>query len=185
MKKIIFVFLCCLSLINTAVANESISAKKQPKDHKNLIVDPFDDDPFFASQKNLMSQMKSMQEAMDQFMKNQFLQMHNNMVNQDQQPSFGNENNIQITENNKELVYKIKLPKNSNSKVDASIKDNQLILGLNVSQKIMHEQDNSKSISYSQSNYTQSFQLPTGYDPKSMRTQMKDSNLIVTFQKLH
>ncbi|WP_426741185.1 Hsp20/alpha crystallin family protein [Pseudomonas aeruginosa] len=46
-----------------------------------------------------------------------------------------------------------------------------------------HEEANNKSVSYSQSNYMQSFQLPHGYDPKSMVTKMKDSNLIVTFKK--
>ncbi|HEN5728172.1 TPA: Hsp20/alpha crystallin family protein, partial [Legionella pneumophila] len=59
----------------------------------------------------------------------------------------------------------------------------QLVLSANVTQKITREQDNNKSVSFSRSNYMQSFPLPQSYDPKSMVTKMKDSNLIVTFKK--
>ncbi|WP_408605446.1 Hsp20 family protein [Legionella tunisiensis] len=71
------------------------------------------------------------------------------------------------------------MPKGADSKVNVSVKEGQLIVSSNVTQKITREQDNSKSVSYSQSNYNQVFQLPKGYDPNSMTTKTNDSNLIV------
>lgn len=73
--------------------------------------------------------------------------------------------------------------KTSDNKVNVSVKNQNLVLNLNSTEKISREQDGSKSITYSQSNYNQSFKLPPEYDRKSMKTNIKDSNLIVTFQK--
>jgi HSP20 family molecular chaperone IbpA len=115
---------------------------------------------------------------MAQLMKSQFSRTH-----QPNQLPFGSTNTVEIKENKNEIVYKIKLPKEGNSKVDVSVKQEQLIVSSNITQQITREQDNSKSVSYSQSNYSQAFQLPKGYDPNSMTTKTIDSNLIVTFKK--
>ncbi len=127
--------------------------------------------------------MQNMQKAMDQLMQAQFSKI-SNIANQYDQPPFGSDANIEIKENNDELVYKIKLPKGTDNKVNVSVKNDYLVLSLNATQKITHNQDNSESITYSQSNYSQSFKLPFGYDSKSMQTNIKDSNLIVTFKKI-
>ncbi|HHF7367154.1 TPA: Hsp20/alpha crystallin family protein [Legionella bozemanae] len=189
MQKKLLPILITVAFI-TAISTEVIALEAKPNNqiqnsNDQLILDPFDNDPFFQSHNDALQQMYKMQQAMDQFIKNQFLQMQNNLVNQPNQNLFGNASNIQIEENKNEIVYKIKLPKGSDSKVDVSVKNRQLVVSTNVTQKITREQDNNKSVSYSQSNYSQSFQLPDGYDPNSMVTKMKDSNLIVTFKKIH
>lgn len=189
MQKKLLPILITVAFI-TAISTEVIALEAKPNNqiqnsNDQLILDPFDNDPFFQSHNDTLQQMYKMQQAMDQFIKNQFLQMQNNLVNQPNQNLFGNASNIQIEENKNEIVYKIKLPKGSDSKVDVSVKNRQLVVSTNVTQKITREQDNNKSVSYSQSNYSQSFQLPDGYDPNSMVTKMKDSNLIVTFKKIH
>ncbi|MGM9451748.1 Hsp20/alpha crystallin family protein [Legionella bozemanae] len=189
MQKKLLPILITVAFI-TAISTEVIALEAKPNNqiqnsNDQLILDPFDNDPFFQSHNDTLQQMYKMQQAMDQFIKNQFLQMQNNLVNQPNQNLFGNASNIQIEENKNEIVYKIKLPKDSDSKVDVSVKNRQLVVSTNVTQKITREQDNNKSVSYSQSNYSQSFQLPDGYDPNSMVTKMKDSNLIVTFKKIH
>ncbi len=56
------------------------------------------------------------------------------------------------------LSIKIKLPKGAESKVNVSVKGGQLIVSSNVTQKMTRKQDNSKSVSYSQSNYSQAFE---------------------------
>lgn len=127
--------------------------------------------------------MYKMQQAMDQFMKQQFAQMQNSLVNQPNPNLFGSTSTIEIKEGKKGIIYKIKLPKGADSKVDVAVKNGQLVVSTNITQKITREEDHNKSVSYSQSNYSQSFQLPKGYDPNSMATKMKDSNLIVTFKK--
>ncbi|HHF7376047.1 Hsp20/alpha crystallin family protein [Legionella bozemanae] len=189
MQKKLLPILITVAFI-TAISTGVIALEAKPNNqiqnsNDQLILDPFDNDPFFQSHNDALQQMYKMQQAMDQFIKNQFLQMQNNLVNQPTQNLFGNASNIQIEENKNEIVYKIKLPKGSDSKVDVSVKNRQLVVSTNVTQKITREQDNNKSVSYSQSNYSQSFQLPDGYDPNSMVTKMKDSNLIVTFKKIH
>lgn len=189
MQKKLLPILITVAFI-TAISTGGIALEAKPNNqiqnsNDQLILDPFDNDPFFQSHNDALQQMYKMQQAMDQFIKNQFLQMQNNLVNQPTQNLFGNASNIQIEENKNEIVYKIKLPKGSDSKVDVSVKNRQLVVSTNVTQKITREQDNNKSVSYSQSNYSQSFQLPDGYDPNSMVTKMKDSNLIVTFKKIH
>lgn len=148
----------------------------------NLITDPFADDPFFQPQNHIARQMHAMQKAMDQLMRSQFSVINNIADNISPQP-FGSATNIKIEEKDNKLVYKIKLPKSSDSKVNVSVKNQNLVLSLNSTEKISHEQDDSKTITYSQSNYNQSFKLPSEYDGKSMKTNIKDSNLIVIFQK--
>ncbi|QEY52931.1 Hsp20/alpha crystallin family protein [Legionella longbeachae] len=187
MKKKLLPILISAPLITVISAGAMALEAKQNNQvqHSNaqLSLDPFDNDPFFQSTNDVLKQMDKMQQAMDQFIKSQFSQMQNNLVNQPNQNLFGSTGTIEIKENKNEIVYKIKLPKGADSKVDVSVKEGQLIVSSNVTQKITHEYDNNKSVSYSQSNYSQAFQLPKGYDPNSMTTKMKDSNLIVTFLK--
>lgn len=166
-----------------AIAFDAKQNNQVQKSNQRVNVDPFDNDPFFKSPNDILKQMDQMQRAMDQFMKSQFSQMQHNLVNQPNQMPFGSTNNIEIKESKNEIIYKVKLPKGADSKVDVSVKGGQLIVSSNVTQKITREQDNNKSISYSQSNYSQAFELPKGYDPNSITTKTKDSNLIVTFKK--
>ncbi|STY29642.1 Heat shock hsp20 [Legionella wadsworthii] len=187
MKKKILPILISVPLFTIisvgAQALEIKPNKSMPNNTDQIIVDPFADDPFFQSHNDALQQMYKMQQAMDQFMKSQFSQMQNSLVNQNNQKLFGSTNNIEIKEDKNELIYKIRLPQGADSKVNVSVKDRQLIVNSNITQKITKEQDNTKSVSYSQSNYSQSFQLPEGYDPNSMVTKNKDSNLIVIFKK--
>lgn len=186
MKKKILPILISASLIImiSAGALEAKQNNQVQDNNQQLTLDPFDNDPFFQSPNDILKQMNKMQRAMDQFMKSQFSQMQHNLVNQPNQTLFGSTSNIEIQESNNEIIYKIKLPKGANSKVDVSVKEGQLIVSSNVTQEITREQDKSKTVSYSQSNYSQAFQLPQGYDPNSMTTKTKGSNLIVTFKKV-
>lgn len=188
MKKKLLPILITVTLITMistgAIALETKQSNQVQPSNQQVTVDPFDNDLFFQSPNDIWEQMDQIQRAMDQFMKSQFSQMQHNLVNQPNQMPFGSTNNIEIKESKNEIIYKIKLSKSADSKVDVSVKGGQLIVSSNVTQKITREQDNSKSVSYSQSNYSQAFELPTGYDPNSMTTKTKDSNLIVTFKKL-
>lgn len=161
-----------------AMALEAKQNNHVQKSNQQVTLDPFSNDAFFQSPHDIWRQMDQMQRAMDQFMKSQFSQMQHNLMSQP-----GDTNTVEIKESKNEIIYKIKLPKGADSKVNVSVKESQLIVSANVTQKITQEQDNSKSVSYSQSNYSQVFQLPKGYDPNSMTTKTKDSNLIVTFKK--
>ncbi|MCE0723623.1 MULTISPECIES: Hsp20/alpha crystallin family protein [Legionella] len=187
MKKKLLPILISVPLITMisagAIALEVKQNNQVQKNNQQVTSDPFDNDAFFQSPNDILKQMDQTQRAMDQFMKSQFLQMQHNLVNQPNQMPFGSTNTIEIKESKNEIIYKIKLPKGADGKVDVSVKEGQLRVSSNVTQKITREQDNSKSVSYSQSNYSQAFQLPEGYDPNTMTTKMKDSNLIVIFKK--
>ncbi|HBC0467051.1 TPA: Hsp20/alpha crystallin family protein [Legionella pneumophila subsp. fraseri] len=187
MKNKLLPDLIIIALAAAISANSmTVQAKQNDKiqnSNEQLIQDPFDTDPFFQSHDDVLQQMHKMQQAMDQFIKSQFSQMQNSLASEPHHNPFGSAKNIHIAENKDELIYKIKLPQGADSKVDVSVKNGQLVISANVTQKITHEDANNKSVSYSQSSYMQSFQLPHGYDPKSMVTKMKDSNLIVTFKK--
>ncbi|AUH71084.1 Heat shock hsp20 [Legionella sainthelensi] len=183
MKKKLLPILISVPLISMISAGAMAQNNPAQISNAQLSLDPFDNDPFFQSPNDVLKQMDKMQQAMDQFIKSQFSQMQNNLVNQPNQNLFGSTGTIEIKENKNEIVYKIKLPKGADSKIDVSVKEGQLIVSSNVTQKITREYDNNKSVRYSQSNYSQAFQLPHGYDPNSMTTKMKDSNLIVTFLK--
>ncbi|AAU26299.1 TPA: Hsp20/alpha crystallin family protein [Legionella pneumophila] len=187
MKNKLLPNLIIITLAATIYANSiNVQAKQNDQiqnSNEQLTQDPFDTDPFFQSHDDVLLQIHKMQQAMDQFIKSQFSQMQNTLANDPHHNPFGSAKNIQITENKDEIIYKIKLPQGSDSKVDITVKNGQLVLSANVTQKITREQDNNKSVSFSQSNYMQSFPLPQSYDPKSMVTKMKDSNLIVTFKK--
>jgi HSP20 family molecular chaperone IbpA len=134
----------------------------------------FDNDPFFQSDDEVFNQIKTMQQAMDRLMQQQFKQI-NNTLNPSQ--------DIKMEEHNNELTYTIKQPEGSDSKIDVSVKDGLMIVNTLLIQKTTHSENGSKGYSYSQRNYTQSFKLPAGYDPNSMDLKSKNSNLIVTFKK--
>ncbi|MFJ1269595.1 Hsp20/alpha crystallin family protein [Legionella lytica] len=187
MKKKLIPILISVPFI-TMISGRALALEVKPNNqvqnnHQQAALDPFDSDPFFQSPDDILKQMAQMQRAMDHLMKSQFSQMQHNLTHQSNQIPFGSTNTVEIKENKNEIVYKIKLPKEGNSKVDVSVKQGQLIVSSNITQQITRAQDNSKSVSYSQSNYSQAFQLPKGYDPNSMTTKTKDSNLIVTFKK--
>lgn len=186
MKKLASTLICILAVISTyTVSANMLSDKHNPtltKNQSNLTTDPFADDPFFQSQHNMTRQIRAMQEAMDQLMRNQFSAINGIANNIAPQP-FGSDANVKIEEKDNKLIYKIKLPKTTDNKINVSVKNENLVLNLNSTEKISRQQDGSKSITYSQSNYNQSFKLPSEYDSKSMKTNIKDSNLIVIFQK--
>lgn len=186
MKKLASTLICILSVIGTCTVSASaLNDKHNPastNNQYNLMTDPFADDPFFQPQNNMARQMRAMQEAMDQLMKNQF-SVINNIANHIGPQPFGSNANVRIEEKDNKLIYKIKLPKTTDNKINVSVKNENLVLSLNSTEKISHEQDGSQSITYSQSNYNQSFKLPSEYDSKSMKTNIKDSNLIVIFEK--
>lgn len=187
MKKLISSFLGILALLSAFTVNANIADNKNApsssKEQHAASAAPFDEDPFFQSQNDIIRQMQTLQKAMDRLMETQFSKINNLAHHYDQHP-FGSDTNIAISESQHELVYKIKLPKGTNNKADVSIKNDHLILSLDAIQKITHDHDNTKAVTYSQNNYSQSFKIPSGYDLKSMQTQIKDSNLIVTFKKL-
>ena len=187
MKKLARIFLSILALLSAFTVNAKIVDNKNAlpsnKEQHDLSSTPFDEDPFFQSQNDIIRQMRTMQKAMDQLMETQFSKINSLAHHYDQHP-FGSDTNIEIKESHNELIYKIKLPKGTNNKVDVSIKNDHLVLSLDATQKITHDHDHAKTVTYSQNNYSQSFKVPSGYDLKSMDTQIKDSNLIVTFKKL-
>lgn len=148
-----------------------------------LAKDPFANDPFFQSYSDVFKEIDRMQQAMQRLMNSQFSRMQNTLTNRFPDLNSNSLNNIQVKEEKNQLIYKIKLPKGSDNKINVTVNDGKLFISANVSQKITREDDNSRSVSYSRSNNTQSFQIPKGYDEKSMTTQMKGNNLIVILKK--
>ena len=150
----------------------------------NQIASPFDDAPFFQSSDDVFNQIKTMQQAVERLMQQQFAQINNNhfsFVNS--KSALGSSQGIQMEKHNNELIYKIKQPEGTDSKIDVSVKNGVLIINTQLMQKTTHTEKGSKSYSYSQRNYSESFKLPNGYDPNSIDIKTKDSNLIVAFKK--
>ncbi|MBL7481395.1 Hsp20 family protein [Legionella bononiensis] len=144
----------------------------------------FDNDPFFQSDDDVLNQIKTMQQAMDRLMQQQFKQMNNNPMGfMNSKSTLNPSQDIKMEEHNNELTYTITQPEGSDSKIDVSVKDGLMIVNTLLIQKTSHSEHGNKSYSYSQRNYTQSFKLPSGYDPNSMDLKSKNSNLIVTFKK--
>lgn len=186
-KPLIFLTSVILGLGASKYANASNLNNKKHQDltkqsHQNTL-DPFDIDPFFQPNNEIFQEMNKMQEAMAHLMRNQFRKMQHNLVNRYPELHHGIANDIQIQESKNKLVYKIKLPKESDNKIDVSIKNNRLRITSNATQKIRQEKDNTKQLSYSYSSNTRSFQIPKNYNEKSMKTTLKDKNLIITFNK--
>ncbi|MCA0402246.1 MAG: Hsp20/alpha crystallin family protein [Proteobacteria bacterium] len=165
-----------LSVVNATDAHQL----PQPS-HQSIST--LDDDPFFQSD-DVFKQVRIMQQAMDRLMQQQFKQINNNPIGfADSKNTLTSSQDIQMKESNNELTYTIQKPEGSDSKIDVAVKDRLLIVNTHLMQKTSHSEHGSKSYSYSQSNSTQSFKLPSGYDPNSMDLKTNDSNLIVTFKK--
>ncbi|WP_367606431.1 Hsp20/alpha crystallin family protein [Legionella sp. W05-934-2] len=189
MNKIIAIFLstllgvCIVPYTSAATLDTKVPDQANIKQKNKTIIDPFDNDPFFQSHNDIFKEFDKMHQAMQRLMNHQFSKMQHSLATGFPDLNSTNSNNIQIKEGKDELVYKIKLPKESDNKIDVSVKNGQLIISSNVTQKITREEDNSKRVSYSHSSHTQSFQIPNGYDEKSMTTKMKGTNLIITLKK--
>ncbi|CEG58486.1 Hsp20/alpha crystallin family protein [Legionella fallonii] len=184
MSKEFILFLSCAVMLTAmmSVVNAKDTNPVQKSTHQMAF--PFDDDPFFQSNNDVFNQIKTMQQAMDRLMQHQFTQINNNRFNfANSKNALGSSQDIQIEERNNELIYKIKQPEGTDSKVDVSVEDGLLIINTRLMQKMTHSENDSKSYSYSQSNYNQSFKLPNEYDPNSIDIKTKGSNLIVTFKK--
>lgn len=181
LKQLLLSLLCAVTILMMA---ESYAEKNIPfQNSNNQIVLPFDEDPFFQSNDDVLNQLNKMHQAMEQFMHNHLLQIPNSRLNTGNIKGIGGSKDIQIEERNNELIYKIKQPQGTDSKVNVSLKDGLLIINTHVMRKTKHDEGNNKSIIYSQSNYSQSLKLPSGYDPNSMDIKTKDSHLIVSFKK--
>ncbi|CEK11811.1 Hsp20 family protein [Legionella hackeliae] len=185
MRKELILFLSCVVMLTAMISVVNAKDTNQVKKSTNSIVFPFDDDPFFQSNDDVFNQIKTIQQTMNRLIQQQFSHINNNQFNfMNSKNSQGSSQDIQVEELKNELIYKIKQPKGTDSKVDVSIKDGLLIINTHLIQKTTHTENGNKSYSYSQRSYSQSFKLPNGYDPNSMNIKKtKDSNLIVTFKK--
>ncbi len=184
MRKELILFLSCAIMLTAmmSVVNAKDNNHVQKSTGQNAF--PFDDDPFFQSNDDVFNQIKTMQQAMERLMQNQFTTINNNQFNfVNSKNGLGSSKDIQVEERNNQLIYKIKQPEGTDNKVDVSVKDGLLIINTQVMQKSTHTTSGNTSYSYSQRNYNQSFKLPNGYDPNSIDIKTKDSNLIVTFKK--
>ena len=122
MKKLASILFCFTILLSSFAVNSSIigTGPSRDKSERNVISDPFENDPFFQSQDDLLHQMQNMQKAMEQLMEARFSKI-NHLANQYNQKPFGSDTNIEIRENSDQLVYKIKLPAGMDNKVDISV----------------------------------------------------------------
>ncbi len=184
MRKELILFLSCAVMLTSMMSVVNAKDTNQVKKNINPIAFPFDDDPFFQSNDDVFNQIKTMQQAMNRLMQQQFAQINNNQFNfVNSKKALDSSQDILVEERSNELIYKIKQPEGTDSKVDVSVKDGLLIINAHLMQKSAHNENGKKSYSYSQRNYNQSFKFPNGYDPNSMDIKTKDSNLIVVFKK--
>jgi HSP20 family molecular chaperone IbpA len=184
MRKELILFLSCAVMLAAMMSVVNAKDTNQVKKSTNPIAFPFDDDPFFQSNDDIFNQVKTMQQAMNRLMQQQFTQINNNQFDfMSSKNVLSSSQDIQVEERNNELIYNIKQPEGTDSKVDVSVKAGLLIINTHLMQKTTHTENGNKSYSYSQRNYNQSFKLPNGYDPNSMDIKTKGSNLIVTFKK--
>lgn len=167
-----------LSLVNATNLHQ-LSSPSYP----NLSV--FDDDLFFQSN-DVVNQIRSMHQTIDNLIEQQFKQLSNNSK------GFLNAKNkitpsqkIQMSTINNELRYTIPKPEGRDSKVDVFVKNGVLIVNTHLMEKTTYRQNGTKAYSYSQSSYTETFKLPKGYDPNSMDMKTKDAAIIVRFKKQH
>ena len=184
MRKELILFLSCAVMLNAMMSVTNAKDSNQVQKSTNQIEFPLDNDLFFQSNDDVFNQIKIMQQAMNRLMQQQFTQINNNQLNfLSSKNALGSSQDIQMEERNNELIYKIKQPEGTDSKVDVSVKDGLLVINTHLMQKTTLSENGSKTYSYSQRNYNQSFNLPNGYDPDSIDVKTKDSNLIVTFKK--
>lgn len=170
--------------VHAASQNAVVSSGHNQAQQQALVDDPFDNDPFFQSDIDIQKAVQSMQQAMRAMMNTQFAQLNNNVVHQKPTLTSNTASNVEIKENQDTIIYKMKLPSSADKKVDVSVKNGQLMITSNVMQKITKESANAKSVSYSQSSNSQAFELPKGYDEKSLSTQMQGDNLIITLKRI-
>ena len=183
MKQEDILFLSCALILSAlmSVVNATDAHQLSQKSYQSASV--FDDAPFFQYD-DVFNQIRTMQQTMDRLMQQQFKQINNDPIGfMSSKKTLNSSQNIQMKEIHNELTYTIKKPEGSDSKIDVSVKDGILIVNTHLMQKTTYSENGSKSYSYSQSNYTQSFKLPSGYDPNSMDLKTKGANLIVSFKK--
>lgn len=184
MKKTLILFLSCVVILTAIMSVVNAKDTNVVQKNTNQMAFPLDNDSFWQSNSDVFNQIKAMQQAMDNLMQKQFTQINNNQFQvMSSKNALSSSQDIQMEERNNKLIYKIKQPEGTDSKVDVSVKDGLLIINTRLMQKTTHTENGSKSYSYYQSNYNQSFKLPNGYDPNSIDIKSKDSNLIVTFKK--
>ena len=184
MRKEPILFLSCVVMLTAMIPGVNAKDNNHVQNSTNQIASPFDDDPFFQSNDDVFNQIRTMQQAMEHLMQQQFTQINNNQFNLvNPKNALGSSQDIQMEERNNELIYKIKQPKGTDSEIAVSVKDGLLIINTHLMQKTTHTENGNKSYSYSQRNFNQSFKLPDEYDPNSIDIKTKDSNLIVTFKK--
>lgn len=183
MRKELILFLSCTVMLVAMMSVVNAKDNNQVKNSTNPMAFPFDDDPFFQFNDDVSDQIKIMQQAMNRLMQQQFTHIYNNQFNLAYLKNALGSQDIQMEERNNELIYKIKKPGGKDSKVDVSVRDGLLIINTHLMKKATHMENGSKSYSYSQRNYSQSFELPNGYDPNSIDVKTKNTDLIVTFKK--
>ena len=174
MRKELILFLSFAVMLTAMMSVVNAKDTNQVKKSTNPIAFPFDDDPFFQSNDDIFNQVKTMQQAMNRLMQQQFTQINNNQFHfMSSKNALSSSQDIQVEERNNELIYKIKQPEGTESKVDVSVKHGLLIINTHLMQKTTYTENGNKSYSYSQRNYNQSFKLPNGYDPNSMDIKTK------------
>lgn len=176
---------CGLTQLVHATTQKAVASNSNNQAQQQAVVDdPFANDPFFGSDESMQKAVQSMQQAMKALMNTQFAQLQNNFANQSPTLTANAASNVDIKENQDSIIYTMRLPNSADKKVDVSVKSGQMLITSNVMQKITKESANGKSVSYSQSSNSQAFELPKGYDEKSLSTQMQGDNLIIKLKKI-
>ena len=170
--------------VHAATQNAAIGNSNNQAQQETVADDPFANDPFFGIDDSMQKSMQSMQQAMRALMNTQFAQSQNNLKSHMPTLTANAASNLEIKENQDSIVYKMRLPNSADKKVDVSVKNGQMLITSNVMQKITKESANGKSVSYSQSSNSQAFELPKGYDEKSLSTQMQGDNLIIKLKRI-
>lgn len=184
MRKELMLFFSCIVMITAMMSVGNTQAREPGQKSTDQILSPLGTDSFLQSQDEVLNQINQMQQAMDRLMRTQLSQMSNNPFLVNSTGWLNNEvQGIQMEEQHHKLIYKIKKPLGADSKVKISFKEGQLIINTLVMQKTSSNEGKNKSISFSQSHYSQSVQLPPGYDPDSMELKENKSYFMVTFKK--
>ncbi|KTD78481.1 Hsp20 family protein [Legionella waltersii] len=180
-EHILILFWTIILGVVMSVVHATDAHQLSPKSYNSASA--FDDDPFFQSD-DVFKQIRNMQLSMDRLMRQQFKKINSNSIGFTNLKNMLNPSqDIQMRELNNELSYTIQKPEGVDSKIDVSVKDGILIVNTHLMQKRTYRENGSKSYSYSQSSYMQSFKLPNAYDPDTMDLKTKDATLIVSFKK--
>ncbi|CDZ76378.1 hypothetical protein BN59_00647 [Legionella massiliensis] len=176
MKKELILVLSCALILAAMMSVVNAEDNKFVQKSTHQITGPFDDP--------VINQLNKIQQTMDHMMQMHLSQIHSNQLSLAKSMStLENTQEIQMEEHNNKLIYKIKKEQGTDSKVNVSIKEGLLIINTHTSQKTVSNEGKNKNISFSQSNYSQSFPFPDDYDSNSMDLKDNDSNLIITFKK--